>query len=949
MLAKLFKPKWQHKDPTVRIKALKNLGGSSAELITLAKSDPSIEVRLQTIPYLLDTPTLKALAEEPTDGFAKAVTQRVTELVLNQSDIAGLETVYTLISDRQVHTEVASDSSHLATIRSQAITKIDDQELLFSIANTDTSKQIQYLAASQLTDYAQLKKLRKFIKTNKSLRHLLKEKGRKFQQHEDLVSQLAGLCNDIDDLTKEGCDQAQFLTIQQSWQDISKKSSATTPPQESRRFETASAAFEAAHLAYKKEDAQQQPLRDKANAIIKAQNDLLHSIRNSPTDFTQQDFEREKQSIHSNWSALTPQLSDKDQSLFALKYDEDLAAIETSLTSLEADFQVTQQLQNLCKKADQLVLGKSPIRQKSITDLQQQWKQVKSPSAIDTAELHTTFTDTISQLKSRLDQQTTQVTDQTKKVNLLLDKMEKSIADDQFNEAISNYQSATRLLDTIRNSRGMDKNNLAKMNQRIRTATPSIRNAQSWRHWGTDNAREQLLERAQALIAETKIKPLERADQVKALRNEWKQCSKMDPSKHQPLWVEFDAACSKAYEPCQQFFKQESAQRGDNLEGRFNICEQLETLEKQTDWNTADWRDVTKQINQLRGQWRKAGNVDRSSWNTANGRFNDAMDALEVHLGKERRHNLLQRQHLVTQAEALSATLEKAEGAEDKASALDQAIQTAKSLQSQWKPTVTGRRTDEQKLWEQFRKAIDEVFNRQRSERDAAGEVLSSNLQQKKDLCVSLNALAKLEGDELLACQHQLTDIEDRFNQIHDLPRGAKNVVEQQFSQSQKILHEKIQQENARKQISQLLLLGEKSALCDQHCSGKDLDSEWAALASLQDVKLEKRIQQSFENTSVTEKEQQENTAQSQRLMLEIEILLDLETHEDYKQARMQYQVERLSEQMLTTSDMHQSNEEQALGKIQDWYLVGAVADDQQAVVHQRFESIEAWLKTKVA
>ncbi|MEE9352785.1 MAG: DUF349 domain-containing protein [Thiotrichaceae bacterium] len=945
MLAKLFKPKWQHKDPAVRIKALKNLEGSSAELITLAKSDPSIEVRLQTIPYLLHAPTLKALAEESTDGFAKAVTQRVTDLVLKQSDITGLETVYTLISDRQVHTKVAGDSSHLAAIRSQAITKIDDQELLFAIANTDNSKQIQYLAASQLTDYAQLKKLRKFIKTNKSLRNLLKDKGREFQQQENLVSQLAGLCNDIDDLTKEGRDQAQFLTIQQSWQDLSQKSSATTPPQESRRFETASTAFESAHLAYKKEDAQQQPLRDKATVIIKAQDDLLYAIRNSPTDFTQQDFEREKQSIQSNWSAITPQLSDKDQALFALKYDENFASIETSLTSLDADFQVAKQLQNLCKKADRLLLGKPPIRQKTITDLQQQWRQVKPPIAIDTNELHTTFTDTISQLKTRLDQQATQVTDQTKKVNLLLDKMEKSIAADQFNEAISDYQSATRLLDTIRNSRGMDKNNLAKMNQRISAATPSIKNAQSWRHWGTDNAREQLLERAQALVADTKIKPLERADQVKALRNEWKQCSKMDPSKHQPLWVEFDTACSKAYEPCQQFFKQESAQRGDNLEGRLTLCEQLETLEKQTDWKAANWRDVTKQINQLRGQWRKAGNVDRSSWNTANSRFNDAMDALEVHLGKERRHNFLQRQHLVTQAEALPATLEKAE---DKESALQLAIQTAKSLQSQWKPTVTGRRTDEQKLWEQFRKAIDEVFNRQRSERDAAGEVLNSNLQQKKDLCLSLEALAKLEGDELLACQHQLTDIEDNFNQIQDLPRGAKRAVEQQFSQSQKLLHEKIQQESARQQISQLLLLGEKAALCDQHCSGKDLDSEWAALASLQDVKLEKLIQQSFDNTSITEKEQQKNTEQSQRLMLEIEILLDLETPEDHKHARMQYQVERLSEQMLTASDTHQSNEKQALRKIQDWYLVGAVADDQQAAVHKRFESIEAWLKTKV-
>ncbi len=943
MLSKLFKPKWQHKNPVVRMKALESLEGSSAELIAMATSDSSSEVRLHTVQYLLHVPTLKKLSEEPEDRFSVAVKQRVTELVLQQAEIADLEKVYGLIKDVDVHHKVANDSTFSSAIRCQAIVQVDDQDLLFTIANTDAYKQIQYLAASQLTNYSQLKKLRKFTKTNKNLRKLLKEKGAELQKQQNFVDQLNGYCNEIEVLVDQGQDHKRFSEIQQHWQ---KKSSLSIPATEQERFKAASVAFESAHSAYQQGQKKLKPLRAKAQGILKAEDDLIHALTHSPADFTQQDFAKGVQSIKANWAALDTDALGEERNFLSLTYNEKLSSIEKSVVSLKSDFRAIDQMKDLCKKAERKLSGKQAIHKKTIADFEKQWKLIKRPSAIDFADTQTAFTHTIQQLTMLLKTQDSQLENNLKGLDRLLDKMESSLKAKQFNDAIPAYQNAYRLLDSMQ---GVDKKNHSRFNRRLRAATPEIRHAKSWLHWGSDTVRGQLLERAQALIVDTKIQPDARAKQVKDLRNEWKKLGKMDPGKHQQLWLEFDAACSKAYEPCQQFYKQESVQRGDNLTARFTICKQLETLEQQTDWKAVDWRAITKKINQLRGQWRGAGNIDRSSWTKANKRFNDALDAVEVHLGKERRHNLLQRQHLITQAQALVETLDKADDIEV---VLEQAIQSAKSLQSQWQTTVTGKRADEQKLWNTFRQAIDAVFNRQRKERDLTSEGLTANLKKKQDICHAMNALSELEGGALLANQHKLTEMEHEFNQIYELPRNSQRSIEQQFVQSKKAVHEKIQHGKKAQQISQLLLLSEKSTLCakkwlDDHADV--IKSQWDELATLHNEKLEVAMQQHFNHPSFSDQEKLDNTGESQRLLLELEILLALDTPEAYQQERMKFQVERLSEQMSTASEMHQSEEDKALQKIQDWYLVGAVRDDQQITINKRFEKVEVWLKSKLS
>ena len=112
---------------------------------------------------------------------------------------------------------------------------------------------------------------------------------------------------------------------------------------------------------------------------------------------------------------------------------------------------------------------------------------------------------------------------------------------------------------------------------------------------------------------------------------------------------------------------------------------------------------------------------------------------------------------------------------------------------------------------------------------------------------------------------------------------------------------------------------------------------------------MEKKLSQRFAASTAPRIDTQAYYDNALALLLEIEILLGLETPSDYQQQRMQYQVGRLSEQMLMASAEQHSNEEKALKKIQQWYLLAKPIEDKDnpmnAMIEERFMPIQTWLE----
>jgi len=921
----LFKPKWQHKKSTVRLQALVSLGSSSAELIDLATSDPDLEVRLGAIQHLQHIPTLKQLATElttqnATEKLPQGIKQRIVELTLTQPKLAELETVYYLIDDQHIHQQVVCDGNHSATIRFQALECIDDQAVLFKLADTDESRQIQFLAASKLTDYKQLKKLKRLAKTNKKFRHLLKQKSVEYQQQQHFLQRVEDVCKGLENLVENAetsPDPILFATLKQQWQQLESQDDAVSE-KAIQRVEKASTALEKAYIEYEKEEQKRQPLRNNVKTILRALDDLSHALQHSPNDFTQQEFTTGLQTLKTKWQhlkeALHEQLQESEWQRYSLQYDDKVFAVEQVLASLAKDFQAVEKMKQLCTKMDGLLSTRHALKKSMVTEVEKRWEEIPAVFTLDTRDYQTYYTTTLHKVKQRFAQQLVQRADAEQEINSLLHQVEQGIEDDQFKGAIKSYHQVNKL---FKEASHLNKSTAALIGRRIRAVTPVIRQAESWRHWGTDKAREQLTEQATHLIAVADIEPLERAKKVKALREEWKKLGKMDPSRHQRLWGEFDKACSKAYEPCQQHFKGEAIQRDQNLEQRHQLCQQLETLTAETDWEVVDWRAIAKAVNTLQGQWRRSGNVNRAAWKTVNKRFNQAIDDVEVHLSKERRRNWLQRLNLISQAETLATGLSDVEG-DALEKALGEAIQAGKALQAQWQPTVTAKRAEEQKLWLQFRAAIDAIYERQRNEREAVHDALKGNLQQKQALLVEAETLAEEQGEAFLANQHKLVTIEEQFYPLHDLPKGTRQKIEKAFGEIKVRINKQREIALRQRKLTQLLAVGKEYT--------------------------EKSINTATDASTGSSM----HMSQSLALLLELEILLGLDTPKDYQQERMQYQVGRLSEQMLMASEEQQSDEGQALQKIRQWYALEKLGGDVGKMMQERFAPIQAWLENQL-
>lgn len=244
MLGNFFKPKWLHADAKVRLQAIPQLAGDGVELIKLAQTDPDTKVRVAAIAHLTHLPTLIQLGHGK-DHPAEAARQRVISLAAtdHHHDQLLADIFHWLQQNPTLVSCLASDTNRSIKLRRHAIEALTDQTLLFEIADRDSSKEIQFLAANQLHDLEKLKLLDKqHGKNNKRLRQLLKERLEHAQYQQQLQDRIETLCADAASLGQRGTwaqEKTRSLVLQQRWSETANHAS----PSQQQWFNDALTAF----------------------------------------------------------------------------------------------------------------------------------------------------------------------------------------------------------------------------------------------------------------------------------------------------------------------------------------------------------------------------------------------------------------------------------------------------------------------------------------------------------------------------------------------------------------------------------------------------------------------------------------------------------------------------------------------------------------------------------
>jgi len=246
---------------------------------------------------------------------------------------------------------------------------------------------------------------------------------------------------------------------------------------------------------------------------------------------------------------------------------------------------------------------------------------------------------------------------------------------------------------------------------------------EGWQRWRADQLREELVTKAEALLQRPPGQTIggrKMQDTLRQLREQWKQTDQGGVPNH-ALWKRFDDACNEAHKVVQAWLdkiKEEAAQ---------HRAQRLALIDEVKAWaadnriaRDDDWKGFNRVLHEFGERWRASGHVGEKLFAELQPLWKAAIDDAAAPLEAVQKQSLEQRHAMIEQATQL--------GAEPRLR-----IDAVKALQQRWQAEahrVPLDRRHEQKLWDAFRKPIDEAFARKSVEREQAQNALSAHDQQ---------------------------------------------------------------------------------------------------------------------------------------------------------------------------------------------------------------------------
>ena len=269
--------------------------------------------------------------------------------------------------------------------------------------------------------------------------------------------------------------------------------------------------------------------------------------------------------------------------------------------------------------------------------------------------------------------------------------------------------------------------------------------------------------------------------ELQKLHEQWKEYGPVAKEKREEIWDRFKAATSVINKKYQAHFEGLKAQQEENLEKKKVLCEKLEEIAEREIKNTADWNQLSKEIESLQAEWRTIGFATKKENQKIYDRFRAACDKFF-----ERK-----REHYTTIKDSMTANLEKKQAIIEQAEALKSSTEWKKTadqliaLQKQWKEIGAVPRKKSEQLWKRFRAACDEFF----ANRDAnyGGENdYYGNLKSKKRLIEEVRSYQCSEDDAANAAQ--MRSFNEKWQAIGHVPFKEKDKINDEFRTA---MHEK--------------------------------------------------------------------------------------------------------------------------------------------------------------
>jgi len=447
--------------------------------------------------------------------------------------------------------------------------------------------------------------------------------------------------------------------------------------------------------------------------------------------------------------------------------------------------------------------------------------------------------------------------------------------------------------------------------QRLGRLLHQLAELERWESFGQHDARIRLCERAEAISAQTLAAP-KLALEVQALRNEWKALDQQHAGVPKALWTRFDGACTKAYAPAAKHFAEVTARNKEARRRREEFIAAAAAHASAPLEGARDWREIERWLRDTDRTWRQGelGSVTPDTWKKLDVRFRAALAPLRDALSAASDQAKAGRQAMIEEARALAARATERETPSQ-----------VKAIQTRWQENAKafplGRR-DERVLWEQFRAACDAVFNARQAKRKEEDVLKGEVRRALEDTCAQIEQLAGTSERDDQVIRRALRDLREQWNRQSGGSGPALRDLDSRFNKAGAAVEAMLSARARSREAGVWETLAAKQRLCSEldalAQSGRDAadpapsaaaQEKWTALPALPAAWEQKMVARrdaalralSDAAAAGEHLARMERDSDSRRQgLVEIELLLGLDSPAEFQQHRLALQVKQLKE-----------------------------------------------------
>ncbi|MEI7514074.1 MAG: DUF349 domain-containing protein [Betaproteobacteria bacterium] len=272
-----------------------------------------------------------------------------------------------------------------------------------------------------------------------------------------------------------------------------------------------------------------------------------------------------------------------------------------------------------------------------------------------------------------------------------------------------------------------------KLENQVQAALAAAGELEGWQRWRADQLREELLIKAEGLLKRPEGQALggrKMQETLRAMREQWKQTDQGGVPNH-AMWKRFDEACNEAHKVVEAWLEKLKADAVEHRSQRLALIAELNAwAEENRTARDGDWKGFSRILHQFGDRWRDAGHLGEKAFAELQPLWKAAISAAAAPLEALQAQSLELRRAMIEEAKVLG-----------EAPVLR--IDAVRALQQRWQAQahqVPIDRRQEQKLWDAFRKPIDDAFNRKTVEREKAEASLGQRDRVVLDAAKALQA-----------------------------------------------------------------------------------------------------------------------------------------------------------------------------------------------------------------